>query len=349
MRVFVAMSGGVDSSVAAALLIEQGHDVTGVTMQLWPSADEDGGCCSVSAIRDARRVCDLLGIPHYALDYRAAFEREVIVPFADEYAAGRTPNPCIVCNDRLKFSDLLAKVSLQGADALATGHYARILRDDAGTPWLTRGVDSEKDQSYFLYRMSRAQMEHTLFPLGELTKPQVRAIALRFGLPTAAKAESQDICFERAGSHLPVVAQRHPSAFLRGDIVDAAGVVLGRHDGIAHYTIGQRKGLGIGGLAEPLFVTGIDAASGRVVVGPREALFTSVVRCDDVVWRAEAGSQVEAAVRYRMRPVAVRVVAVGTSLECTFAEPLDSAAPGQALVCYRGETVIGGGTISCVS
>jgi len=195
-RVFVAMSGGVDSSVSAALLMEQGHDVTGVTMQLWPSGEEEGGCCSVSAVRDARRVCDLLGIAHYTLNFRDAFEREVVEPFAEEYAAGRTPNPCIVCNDRVKFADLLARVSAQGAEFLATGHYARVVRDESGTPWLARGCDADKDQSYFLYRMTTAQLEHVLFPVGELRKDEVRAVAERMGLHVAEKPDSQEICFD---------------------------------------------------------------------------------------------------------------------------------------------------------
>lgn len=349
-RVFVAMSGGVDSSVAAALLVEQGHDVTGVTMQIWPSSDEEGGCCSVSATRDAKRVCDTLGIPHYTLDFRAVFEREVIGYFADEYAAGRTPNPCVACNDRLKFADLLARVSLQGADALATGHYARITRDQSGDPWLARGVDASKDQSYFLYRMTQLQLERTLFPVGELHKAEVRDIAVRMGLPTAAKTESQDTCFERAGSYLPVIEERHPQALAPGDIVDSRGEVLGTHQGIARYTVGQRKGLGIGGLAEPLFVTAIDARHNRVVAGAREALAVERVECDEHLWRGDpAGEHVGVMVRYRMDPVTAHVRFEEGRLVARFAEPLDSAVTGQALVCYRGDTVVGGGTISCVS
>ncbi|TLM82786.1 MAG: tRNA 2-thiouridine(34) synthase MnmA, partial [Actinobacteria bacterium] len=242
-RVFVAMSGGVDSSVAAALLLEQGHDVTGVTMQLWPSSDDEGGCCSVSAVRDARRVCDLLGIPHYSLNYRDTFEREVVQPFADDYAAGRTPNPCIVRNDRVKFSDLLAKVMAQGAEYLATGHYARIVTREDGLRRLARGLDPAKDQSYFLYRLTDAQMAHTLFPVGELHKDDVRAIAGRFGLSVAEKPESQDICFAGADGYGAVVGARAPGAFTPGDIVHVDGRVVGRHVGLGRYTIGQRKAL----------------------------------------------------------------------------------------------------------
>ena len=256
-RVFVAMSGGVDSSVTAALLLEQGHEVTGVTMQLWPSSEDEGGCCSVSAVRDARRVCDLLGIPHYTLNFRDAFERDVVAPFADEYAAGRTPNPCIACNDRLKFADLLAKVSAQGADYLATGHYARIVRDSSGAPWLARGRDPGKDQSYFLYRLTRAQMEHTLFPLGELHKADVRAAAERLGLHVAEKPDSQEVCFAAGGEHAAVVGARRPEAVVPGDIVDLDGCVVGRHEGIANYTVGQRKGLGVAA-PETLYVVRVE-------------------------------------------------------------------------------------------
>ena len=347
-RVFVAMSGGVDSSVTAALLLEQGHDVTGVTMQLWPSSDDEGGCCSVSAIRDARRVCDLLGITHYTLNFREVFEEAVVGPFADEYARGRTPNPCIVCNDVLKFSDLLAKVMAQGADFLATGHYARVVRDAQGTPWLAKAVDPTKDQSYFLYRLSRSQLEHVLFPVGELRKTEVRQIALRIGLAVAEKPDSQEVCFAPAGEHAKVVRERRPEALVSGEIVDADGCALGRHDGIANYTVGQRKGLGIGG-GEPLFVIAIDAAENRVVVGPRESLKVSRVEADDIVWYAEAQAEVTAMVRYRMDARAAVAHVDAERLIVQFAGQLEGVAPGQAVVCYRDDLVVGGGVIECAS
>jgi tRNA-specific 2-thiouridylase len=347
-RVFVAMSGGVDSSVTAALLLEQGHDVTGVTMQLWPSSDEEGGCCSVSAVRDAHRVCDLLGIPHYTLNFRDAFEEAVVSPFADEYAAGRTPNPCIVCNDTLKFSDLLARVTAQGADFLATGHYARIVRDESGAPWLSRAVDATKDQSYFLYRLTVAQMEHLLFPVGELHKSDVRQIALRLGLAVAEKPDSQEVCFAPAGEHASVLRDRRPEALLPGEIVDREGNVLGRHAGIAHYTVGQRKGLGIGG-GGALYAIAIDAGANRVVVGPREALRVSRVDASDAVWRGGSRETVSAMVRYRMAPVAAEALYDGERLALTFGEPLEGVAPGQAVVCYRDDLVVGGGVIQCAS
>jgi len=282
-RVFVAMSGGVDSSVAAALLVEGGHDVTGVTMQLWPSGEMEGGCCSVSAIRDAKRVCDTLGIPHYALNFRDVFEREVVAPFAAQYAAGHTPNPCIACNDRVKFSDLLARVSLQGAEYLATGHYARVIRDTEGEPWLARGLDAGKDQSYFLYRMTREQLEHTMFPVGELHKRDVRAIAQRLGLSVAEKPESQETCFASGGDYVPVIAARVPRALEPGPIVDTDGRVLGHHDG-----------------------------------------------------------------RMPAVPATARIADDG-GLVVDFESALYGVAPGQSVVCYDGDTVVGGGVIACAN
>lgn len=345
-RVFVAMSGGVDSSVTAALLLEQGHDVTGVTMQLWPSSDDEGGCCSVSAIRDARRVCDLLGIPHYTLNFREAFERTVVDAFADEYAAGRTPNPCIVCNDALKFSDLLAKAIAQGADFLATGHYARIVRDVEDAPWLARAVDPSKDQSYFLYRLTRAQMEHVLFPVGELRKSDVRDIAAEIGLAVAEKPDSQEVCFAPAGEHAAVVRSRHPEALAPGEIVDRSGSVLGRHEGIANYTVGQRKGLGIGG-GPPLYVAAIDAPHNRIVVGERADLGVTSISAVNVVWHAGEEASVDAMVRYRMEAQPARAHYDGGTLSVRFERAVEAVATGQAVVCYEGDIVLGGGVIEC--
>lgn len=348
-RVWVAMSGGVDSSVAAALLMEQGHDVTGVTMQLWAS-DEEGACCSNRAVRDARRVCDLLGVPHYVLNFREAFERSVVAPFAAEYAAGRTPNPCVACNDRLKFSNLLAKARTQGAEMLATGHYARVGRDAEGVQ-LLRAVDPAKDQSYFLYRLTAEQLQHVIFPVGELAKSDVRSFAERFGLPVADKAESQDTCFEVGGSYEPVIAERAPSAFVPGDIVDRDGRIVGRHAGIGHYTVGQRRGLGVGGLDQPLYVVRLDAAANRVVVGPREALRVTRIEAAEPVWPHSEGEDVQAEVmvRYRMCPVPAVVRLQAGRLLVSLDAPLEGVAPGQSLVCYRGEVVVGGGVIECAS
>ena len=343
-RVWVAMSGGVDSSVAAAFLLEQGHEVTGVTMQIWPSTDEEGGCCSVTAIRDARRVCDLLGIAHYTLNYREVFEREVVTPFADEYAAGRTPNPCVVCNDRLKFDDLLSRALAQDAECLATGHYARVVTHSEGVSRLARAVDSDKDQSYFLYRLTPSQLRHVLFPVGELHKSDVRAFAGRLGLSVAEKADSQEACFAPAGDYERVVRERRPEAFLPGDIVDAEGAVLGRHEGVGHFTIGQRKGLGVSA-AEPLYVNRIAAGARRVVVGPHATLRITEVEARDIVWHGGPSEDVVAAIRYRTTPVPAEVRVRGTRLTLTFAEAQYGVAPGQAVVCYVGDVVIGGGTI----
>ena len=231
-RVFVAMSGGVDSSVAAALLSGEGHDVTGVTMRLLASEDDAGRCCSLDGARSAKRVCDTLGIAHYTLEFTKEFEREVIERYCDEYAAGRTPNPCVACNDRIKFSELMRRVALQGADYLATGHYARIVTAADGMRWLARGVDQAKDQSYFLYRITPAQLGRTLFPLGELTKAEVRDLARSFGLPTAERPESQETCFVPDHDVRAFVRERRPDAFVPGEIRDAAGAVVGTHDGV---------------------------------------------------------------------------------------------------------------------
>jgi tRNA-uridine 2-sulfurtransferase len=351
-RVFVAMSGGVDSSVSAALLLEAGHDVAGVTMQLWPSSDSEGPGRSGDAIRDARGVCDLLGIAHHTVDFREAFQTAVVGAFADEYARGRTPNPCIVCNDALKFANLLAEVVAQGADFLATGHYARIVRDHGGTPWLTRAADPSKDQSYFLYRLTRTQMEHVMFPVGGLRKSEVRAIAQRLSLAVAEKPDSQEVCFAPAGEHASVVRRLRPEALVAGEVVDLTGRIVGSHDGIANYTIGQRKGLGIGG-GPSLYVVDINPAENRIVVGAQEALRVSALTATNVVWHAEAHVRIEAMVRYRMTAKSASASLTDTQavpqLRVDFDEPLEAVAPGQAVVCYQEDRVVGGGVIQCAT
>lgn len=344
-RVFVAMSGGVDSSVTAALLLRQGHDVTGVTMRLLAGPDAVDGCCSLDGVRSAKRVCDRLGIPHYTLEFSEVFEREVVEPYCDAYAAGRTPNPCIACNDRVKFAELLRRVTLQDAEFLATGHYARTLRDADGRMRLARGADSAKDQSYFLYRITPTQLEHTMFPLGELTKPQVREIAREFGLPSAERPESQETCFVPDDDVRGFLRERRPEAFRPGPIVDTAGEVLGTHQGTAGFTVGQRRGLGLGG-GKRLFVMRIDADSATVTVGPREALTVERVVATEAVWHA-GSDPIDVTVRARYRgPESTGVARLsGDRLLVELAEPLDAVAPGQALVCYDGDTVVGGGTI----
>jgi len=344
VRVFVAMSGGVDSSVAAALLVHAGHDVTGVTMRLLPGDDPIDGCCSLDGARSAKRVCDALGIPHYSLDFADVFEREVIEPYCDQYAAGRTPNPCIVCNDRVKFSELMRRVKLQDAEFLATGHYARIVRDGAGVPWLARGADPAKDQSYFLYRMTSEQLGHTLFPVGGLAKAEVRGIARALGLPAAERAESQETCFVPGDDVRAFVRQRRPEAFVPGEIVGPGGTVVGAHTGVPGLTIGQRRGLGVSA-GSRVFVNAIDASTATVTIGDRSGLSVTRVVADDVVWRGPCEQVVEAQVRYRGVPVRATARVANDVLEVVADAPFDGVAPGQSVVCYEDERVIGGGVI----
>jgi tRNA-uridine 2-sulfurtransferase len=340
--VWVAMSGGVDSSVAAARLVGEGHSVTGVTMQLLPEGEGPGRCCSTDAVRAARRVCDLLGIQHHTLIMRDVFENEVVTPFVSAYASGATPNPCIECNDRVKFAALLARARTHGADLLATGHYARIVRDASDTHWLHRGRDPSKDQSYFLYRLDEPAIRSVRFPLGDALKDQVRAEARALGLPTAERPESQEICFvpHDAGSF---VAARVPSAGEPGPIVDGDGVRLGTHDGISRYTVGQRKGLRVP--AGPWYVSEILAGENTLVVsgGAPEPVGTIVL--GDAVWRTGDDGPVEAVVRYRATPAAARARRAGNSVTLELAQPTGGVAPGQAVVCYVGDRVVGGGVV----
>jgi tRNA-specific 2-thiouridylase len=346
-RVFVAMSGGVDSSVAAALLARDGHDVTGVTMRLLPGDDPVDGCCSADGARSAKRVCDALGIPHYTLDFADVFEREVIEPYCDEYACGRTPNPCIVCNDRVKFSELMRRVKLQDAEFLATGHYARVSRDADGLPWLLRGSDEAKDQSYFLYRTTVEQLEQTMFPLGGLTKPEVREIARGLLLPAAERPESQETCFVPGDDVRGFVRARRPEAFRPGPIVDEAGTVVGAHDGACGFTVGQRRGLGISG-EDRVFVSSIDASTATVTVGARSRV--SEVHARDAVWRGGNDPvRVTARVRYRGPESVAEARFEDDRIVVRFDDPVDAPAPGQAIVCYDRDRVIGGGVIEVAS
>jgi tRNA-specific 2-thiouridylase len=350
MRVVVGMSGGVDSSTAAALLKEAGHEVIGVMLK-FPvlRTAAGGGCCGIAGIEDARRVADRLGIPFYVLDYEEIFRREVIDYFVDAYARGLTPNPCVECNRRVKFGELLTYARTIGAEGVATGHYARV-ETRAGRRLLLRGADAARDQSYFLYSLSQEQLGHALFPLGERTKEETRALARGLKLPVAEKPGSQDVCFLDSGDYRPLLAERRPEALRAGEIVDTEGRVLGRHSGVANFTLGQRRGLGVAA-GRRLYVVGIDVAAARVALGPPEALERATLRVREVNWIAcdAPPAEIEATVkiRYRQADAPARVVALdGGQAEVRFQRPQATAAPGQSAVFYSGETVLGGGVIA---
>jgi len=349
-RVVVAMSGGVDSATTAALFVEAGCEVVGVTLQLYDhgaAIQKKGACCAGQDIYDAGRVAQRLGIPHYVLDYENRFRDAVIDSFADAYARGETPIPCITCNQTVKFSDLLGTAKELGADVLATGHYARRI-EGAGGPELHRGIDETRDQSYFLFATTRAQLDFLRFPLGTLSKDETRALARRFDLPVAAKPDSQDICFVPSGSYSDLVAKLRPGAIEPGEIVDESGRVLGQHDGIIHFTVGQRKGLGISG-AEPMFVLRLEAETRRVVVGPRALLGETRVLLRDVNWLG-APLRDERRVSVKLRsaqPPVPGMLALDDSGggAVQLDEPALGVAPGQACVIYDGTRVMGGGWI----
>ena len=357
-RVVIAMSGGVDSSVVAALLKSQGYDVVGITLQLYDHGEavgRKGACCAGQDIQDARRVAEALGIPHYVLDYEARFAKAVMGEFADGYLAGETPVPCVACNQKIKFRDLLRTAEELGASALATGHYVRSRPGPRGFE-LYRARDAERDQSYFLFATTPAQLNFLRFPLGDLDKETTRKLAREFGLPTAAKSDSQDICFVPTGRYTQIIERLRPGAAEPGDIVHVDGQVLGGHGGIINYTIGQRRGIGVAA-AEPLYVVKLDAKRREVVVGPRQWLRTRHIHLRDVNWLgdepledlAEHGKEVLARIRSggALQQATLRVDASGIEVELAVGE--DGVSPGQACVFYaadeRGERLLGGGWI----
>jgi tRNA-specific 2-thiouridylase len=347
-RVVVAMSGGVDSSVAAALLVESGAEVIGVTLRL---AGEGSRCCSLDDAEDARRVAERLGIRFFVADYADAFRREVMEPWADAYLAGRTPIPCVPCNQRFKFRHLLDRAAALGASAVATGHYARVSREPDATLALWRGADAEKDQSYFLFDLAPEQLARIRFPVGALDKRAVRDHARRLGLATAEKPESQELCFVPDGDHARVVERLRPDAAPgAGEIVDESGAVVGRHAGIHRYTVGQRRGLALP-LGERVFVQSIDAASNRVTVATKAGLAARGARLDRVSWIAGEvpAHPVRALVRVRHRHEGAKATVVpmpGSAAQVAFDAPVVAVAPGQAAVFYDGDRVLGGGWIA---
>jgi tRNA-specific 2-thiouridylase len=354
-RVVVAMSGGVDSSVAAALLQREGRDVVGVTLQLYDhgaAVGRRGSCCAGQDIHDARRVADRLGIPHYILDYEQRFRTGVMQAFADSYAAGETPIPCVACNQKIKFRDLLSVAMELGADRLATGHYVE-RRDGPSGPELYRAHDAERDQSYFLFATTRVQLARLMFPLGGMPKSEVRALARDLRLPVADKADSQDICFVPQGHYTSVVERLRPDAAEPGEIVHVDGRVLGRHAGIIHYTIGQRRGLGVGG-GDPLYVVRLDPAARRVVVGPRESLGARRLVLRDVHWLGDAplpaaGQSVAVRIRSSAPLQPATLYDRGGRVEALLSAGEYGVAPGQACVFYADASprsrVLGGGWI----
>lgn len=354
-KVVVGMSGGVDSSVAAWLLQQQGYEVIGVTMQIWQDEEpeqsqENGGCCGLSAVEDARRVAWELGIPYYVMNFKKEFKEKVIDYFVDEYVHGRTPNPCIACNRFVKWEALFTRSLGLGADYIATGHYARVEKLAGGRYALRTSATASKDQTYALYNLTQDQLAHTLMPVGEYTKEEIRQLAKERKLPVAQKADSQEICFIPDHDYAGFICRERGQVPEPGNFVDRSGQVLGHHKGIIHYTIGQRKGLNLS-LGIPAFVTEIRPRTNEVVIGTAEDVFTNRLICDKLNWMAIDGlhgqeRQVLAKIRYSHKGAVCRIRPIEKGqVECRFLEPVRAVTPGQAVVFYEGDYVIGGGTI----
>jgi tRNA-specific 2-thiouridylase len=351
LNITVAMSGGVDSSVAAALIKAEGHNVTGVTMRLWPVEELNNSHSQADSVVKAREVADKLGIPHHIIDLTDIFQKEIIDDFCQEYRRGLTPNPCVRCNHYIKFGALMDKVQEFGADRLATGHYARVVRDEKnGKYLLKKGADTPKDQSYFLSQLTQAQLSHTLFPLGGMTKDKVRQLAAEMELPATERPESQEICFIPNDDYAAFLEKHLPDAGEPGPITNQKGETLGEHRGIHAYTIGQRRGLGIAA-AEPLYVTAIESGENTIVVGPRESIFSRELTASDVNWILGTAPDfpvtLQARIRYR-HPEAEAILDLTDkeTFHAVFKEPQMAVTPGQAVVFYDGENVIGSGIIT---
>jgi tRNA-specific 2-thiouridylase len=354
-RVMLGMSGGVDSSVAAACLLEKGYDVIGVTMQIWPDMDEDrqkseGGCCSLSAVDDARWVANKLEIPYYVMNFKSIFEKKVIDYFVSEYIIGRTPNPCIACNRYVKFEEMLGKAKSMGIDYIATGHYAKIEYDcDKKRYLLKKSATVAKDQTYALYTMTQDQLAHTLMPIGEYTKDQVREMAKDIGLAVASKPDSQEICFVEDNDYGKFIEEKNGAQIKPGNFVDIDGNVLGKHKGIVHYTVGQRKGLGIA-FGKPMFVLGIDVSKNQVILGDGNQVFKDTLTAFDLNFISIEGlydeMRVNAKIRYSAKEAPAVISPLGDGrVKVSFDAPQRAITPGQSVVFYDGDTVVGGGII----